>query len=130
MSAPKVDVLAVLDAEITDLSQTSDAEEVREYGFRQREAVLREARAAVAELIDADREYDMARADWRDGERYDVDSYGIPGSDFFICRYCENESGAGLLNKGVSHEEDCKVAALEHAEARREAALTRIGSAS
>lgn len=52
MSA-KVDVLAVMDAEITDLSQICDAEEVREYCFRQREAVLREARAAVAELIDA-----------------------------------------------------------------------------
>lgn len=53
MNAPKVDVLAILDAEITDLCQISDAEEVREYVIRQREAVLREARAAVAELIEA-----------------------------------------------------------------------------
>ena len=37
----------------------------------------------------------------------ETDSYGIPGSDFYICAYCEAESGAGMLNKGIPHESTC-----------------------
>lgn len=85
------------------------------------------ARLAIAELIEADREYDRERGEWWGGERYEKDSYGVPGSDFFICLDCQNESGAGILNKGISHEPDCRVAALERAEERRAVALANIG---
>ena len=87
---------------------------------------MREALKAVAELVEADREYDEAREQW-DEPRYEVDSYGVPGSGFLRCLACDNESGAGILNKGVTHEDDCLVAALERADARRAAALAAFG---
>lgn len=39
------------------------------------------------------------------------DSYGVYGSEFYRCRICNNESGAGVLNKGIEHEHDCPLAA-------------------
>lgn len=120
-----VDVLAVLDRLIgnarTMAGMTGDP--VMRDNLRDGE----KARAAVAELIEADREYDRERGEWWGGERYEKDSYGVPGSDFFICLDCQNESGAGILNKGISHEPDCRVAALERAEERRAVALANIG---
>lgn len=35
------------------------------------------------------------------------DSYGVHGSDFFCCKICYGESGAGVLNKGIKHKDDC-----------------------
>lgn len=35
------------------------------------------------------------------------DDYGVYGSDFYSCRLCDAESGAGLLNKGIPHEHGC-----------------------
>jgi hypothetical protein len=35
------------------------------------------------------------------------DSYGVHGSDFFVCKICYAESGAGVLNKGIKHKDDC-----------------------
>lgn len=37
----------------------------------------------------------------------EADSYGVWGSDFYRCRICQNESGAGVLNNGIEHEGDC-----------------------
>lgn len=39
------------------------------------------------------------------------DSYGVDGSDFYRCRICHAESGAGMLNNGIKHEHDCPLAA-------------------
>lgn len=35
------------------------------------------------------------------------DDYGVYGSDFYSCRLCDAESGAGVLNKGIPHELGC-----------------------
>ena len=35
------------------------------------------------------------------------DDYGVDGSDFYQCRLCNGESGAGLLNKGIAHYPGC-----------------------
>lgn len=35
------------------------------------------------------------------------DDYGVHGSQFYRCNLCGSESGAGLLNKGIKHEESC-----------------------
>lgn len=95
-------------------------------------AELEKASAAVAELIAADKEYDAAKEAARgfieDG--YESDSYGVYGSDFYRCRACDAESGAGVLNRGVSHDQDCVVGRYEKAEARRAAALSNIEGAS
>ena len=40
-------------------------------------------------------------------ELYRSDDYGVDGSTFYACRLCDQESGAGLLNKGVEHKWDC-----------------------
>ena len=40
----------------------------------------------------------------------EIDSYGEPGSNFRICAYCKSESGAGFLDKGISHESGCILA--------------------
>jgi len=37
----------------------------------------------------------------------EIDSYGEPGSNFRICSYCQAESGAGVLDKGIPHDADC-----------------------
>ncbi|MCU1313402.1 MAG: hypothetical protein JWM54_1159 [Acidobacteriaceae bacterium] len=42
-----------------------------------------------------------------------TDSYGVHGSDFYICRLCDGESGAGVLNKGIKHESDCPLGRYE-----------------
>lgn len=36
-----------------------------------------------------------------------LDSYGVDGSDFQVCRLCDAESGAGLLARGIKHEGLC-----------------------
>ena len=46
------------------------------------------------------------------------DSYGVWGSDFIRCKLCGSESGAGMLNKGIQHGEDCPLAAPARAEAQ------------
>lgn len=38
---------------------------------------------------------------------FEEDSYGVFGSEFYRCRICHAESGAGVLNKGVPHESNC-----------------------
>lgn len=97
----------------------------REMAWKGYQAALRSP--AVAGLVEADREYDAALKGWA-GERYEVDSYGVHGSDFDRCLCCDAESGAGILNKGVTHEPDCKVAAIERAERRRTAALAQYAT--
>lgn len=41
------------------------------------------------------------------------DSYGVPGSDFTVCRICDHESGAGVLRKPDWHAPDCPVPRLK-----------------
>lgn len=41
------------------------------------------------------------------------DDYGVYGSDFYICKLCHAESGAGVLNKGIPHEPGCAVGNAE-----------------
>lgn len=43
------------------------------------------------------------------------DSYGVDGSDFYRCRICRSESGAGMLDNGIKHERDCPLAATPSA---------------
>lgn len=125
MSAP-VDVLAVLDRLIGN---------ARTMAGLSGDPLLREnlrdgekARAAVAELIAADKEYDEA-TDAAAGfieDAYEEDSYGVYGSEFYRCLACDAESGAGLLNNGVTHESDCVRHRYEIAIQRRRAALARV----
>lgn len=35
------------------------------------------------------------------------DDYGVHGSDFYRCKLCGGESGAGVLNKGIKHDPGC-----------------------
>lgn len=49
----------------------------------------------------------------------DTDSYGVHGSDFYRCRLCDAESGAGVLNKGIPHKLDCPVARYNARVAKR-----------
>jgi hypothetical protein len=35
------------------------------------------------------------------------DDYGVHGSTFYVCPFCEEESGAGVLNKGIAHAAGC-----------------------
>jgi len=44
------------------------------------------------------------------------DSYGVYGSEFYRCKLCGNESGAGRLNRGIEHKEGCPLAAAPSAE--------------
>lgn len=122
MSAP-VDVLTVMDRLQSDWRDESQI-----VGRWDSADDLAAVRAAFAELIEADRAYDDARRKWS-GEKYEGDDYGVPGSDFMRCLCCEGESGAGTLNRGVTHEPDCEVAALESAESRRSATLARVKGA-
>lgn len=121
MSGP-VDVLTVMQASADQL-------------WRYRRDILardeEQARAAVAELIEADSEYDEATAAAGGfiEDAYEEDSYGVHGSEFYRCLACEAESGAGLLNKGVTHETDCVRNRYEVAIQRRRAALARCGGA-
>lgn len=39
------------------------------------------------------------------------DDYGVPGSDFYTCKLCGAESGAGLLDNGIPHKSTCRLAA-------------------
>lgn len=39
------------------------------------------------------------------------DSYGVYGSEFYVCKLCRRESGAGILNNGIDHDESCPLAA-------------------
>ena len=59
----KVDVLAVIDAATVFLQRPFLA---RNDELWRAEESLRKARAAVAELIEADREYDEANSDWEE----------------------------------------------------------------
>lgn len=47
------------------------------------------------------------------------DSYGVDGSDFVVCRICENDSGAGILGRHDWHKEWCPVPRLEKKYAAR-----------
>jgi hypothetical protein len=103
MSAP-VNVLSVLDAEIQAFTNTKDIVSVsvpaRKSTYEEHLARLREARAAVAELIEADREYDVA------AEAYKA------------------------LHAGTLHVEFVEVRdRMRDATLRREAALARVGGA-
>jgi len=51
----------------------------------------------------------------------ECDSYGVHGSDFYRCKVCGAESGAGVLNKGISHASDCPLAAAPEAPAQASA---------
>ena len=42
-----------------------------------------------------------------------VDSYGVYGSEFTVCRLCESESGAGALFKPNWHKPYCPVPRLQ-----------------
>jgi hypothetical protein len=48
-----------------------------------------------------------------------TDSYGVHGSEFYVCRLCDRESGAGVLNKGIQHPEWCPVGRYELRVAKR-----------
>lgn len=52
------------------------------------------------------------------------DSYGVHGSEFYRCRVCGCESGAGILNKGIEHGEDCPLAASPEPPAAAECCRT------
>jgi hypothetical protein len=43
------------------------------------------------------------------------DSFGVHGSDFFACRICQHESGAGIYARENWHAPDCPAAAVEKA---------------
>lgn len=58
MSAEQASVLAVMDARGRQGCACTNC------GHAKRAAEMRDARAAVAELIEADKEYDKARRDW------------------------------------------------------------------
>lgn len=44
-------------------------------------------------------------------ELIEGDSYGVYGSDFWRCKLCGGESGAGVLNQGIKHAHGCYLAA-------------------
>jgi hypothetical protein len=108
MSGP-VDVLAVLDAEIKDIAGLSCNHDDGEALLRAKEKSLRAARTAVAELIEADREYDAALTELSDLNRR-IAEHG----------WIEVEHDA--LRKAGRR--------LVHAQSRRHAALANVGSAS
>jgi len=90
------------------------------------ELTARRARDAEVEaLVAADLELNRAieAAGGFVEEGYAADSYGVYGSDFERCLACDAESGAGVLNKGVTHEADCVRHRYEVALARRAEAL-------
>ena len=80
-----------------------------------------EVEALVAADLELNRATDAAGGFASDG--YEADSYGVYGSDFERCLACGAESGAGVLNKGVTHEADCVRHRYEVAIERRAAAL-------
>lgn len=47
-----------------------------------------------------------------DGAVY-TDDYGVYGSTFYVCRYCDQDSGAGVLMKPIWHAPHCPVPRLE-----------------
>lgn len=47
------------------------------------------------------------------GEATYTDNYGVYGSDFTVCRYCDNESGAGVLGRENWHAPKCPIPRLE-----------------
>ena len=90
------------------------------------ELTARRARDAEVEaLVAADLELNRAieAAGGFVEEGYESESYGVYGSDFERCLACDAESGAGVLNKGVTHEADCVRHRYEVALARRAEAL-------
>jgi hypothetical protein len=54
-------------------------------------------------------------ADLLRNEVYAGDDYGVEGSTFWRCEYCDQESGAGMLNNGITHEPDCIFYRIEKA---------------
>lgn len=80
-----------------------------------------EVEALVAADLELDRAIDAAGGFVEEG--YETDSYGVYGSDFERCLACDAESGAGVLNKGVTHEADCVRHRYEVALERRAEAL-------
>lgn len=90
------------------------------------ELTARRARDAEVEaLVAADLELNRAieAAGGFVEEGYESESYGVYGSDFERCLACDAESGAGVLNKGVTHEADCVRHRYEVALERRAEAL-------
>lgn len=90
------------------------------------ELITRRARDAEVEaLVAADLELNRAieAAGGFVEEGYESESYGVYGSDFERCLACDAESGAGVLNKGVTHEADCVRHRYEVALERRAEAL-------
>ena len=90
------------------------------------ELTARRARDAEVEaLVAADLELNRAieAAGGFVAEGYESESYGVYGSDFERCLACDAESGAGVLNKGVTHEADCVRHRYEVALERRAEAL-------
>jgi hypothetical protein len=48
-----------------------------------------------------------------------MDNYGVYGSNFWVCRICDSESGAGVLARPNWHEAWCPVPRLEKKYANR-----------
>lgn len=42
-----------------------------------------------------------------------ADDYGVEGSTFYVCRYCESESGAGVLMEPDWHRANCPVPRMQ-----------------
>jgi hypothetical protein len=42
-----------------------------------------------------------------------TDDYGVYGSTFYVCRYCESESGAGVLMKPDWHKDTCPIPRMQ-----------------
>lgn len=62
----KVDVLAVMDAAASRSQERAASIGGDSWIHQQSADAMRQARAAVAELIEADREYDEANSDWEE----------------------------------------------------------------
>lgn len=55
----------------------------------------------------------------RRSELIRTDSCGVLGSDYEVCRLCDVESGAGILNKGIQHTSDCPLGRYDARMAKR-----------
>lgn len=118
--------LAIERCDLWPLERTQIREAARYWKAALAELTTRRARdAEVAALVEADLEYDRAfdAAAGFTADGYEEDSYGVYGSEFYRCLACGAESGAGVLNKGVTHESDCVRRRYEVAIERRAAAI-------
>ena len=116
----------ILDAEPFDPRDEANARLIAAAPSMHAELTARRARDAEVEaLVAADLELNRAieAAGGFVEEGYESESYGVYGSDFERCLACDAESGAGVLNKGVTHEADCVRHRYEVALERRAEAL-------